>query len=271
MDGKESFISWHGWNKLFWAIFIIICIVIFVGFMADIFGIVEVLISLVLIILGVEKLGEELTDQKLKERQDRLESQITGMPKPKSDGHDLGSLKVQAITQEYHESRKEKITRLEDEIQQMLEEIQMLKGTAPVVTKTVQSRKTRAKPAHSFERVWSDITSVASKRRSIKTLAGKSTNRILKINKDGMIVRQGKGKVSIKKSDVKAFWDEMLKDGSLNFTNEIYNNTLKRKGGIIISLLAWIPFIEYSVNPRVIHIMKGNTHALGSHKKRTNW
>ena len=69
---NDIMVSWHGWNKVFWLIFVLAGIAIIIGFLFTIFSLLEVLIAFILIAVGSEKLGEEISDKRLKERQDIL-------------------------------------------------------------------------------------------------------------------------------------------------------------------------------------------------------
>ncbi len=68
----DDLLSWHNWNKLFWALFIVIGIILIAGAVAGVLSLVEILIAFMVIAIGAEKLGEEISDKKLQEEQGKI-------------------------------------------------------------------------------------------------------------------------------------------------------------------------------------------------------
>lgn len=68
----QDLVSWHSWNKIFWALFVVIGIILIAGAAAGVFSVVEVLIAFIVIAIGAEKLGEEVSDKRLQEEQGKI-------------------------------------------------------------------------------------------------------------------------------------------------------------------------------------------------------
>jgi hypothetical protein len=68
----QDLLSWHNWNKIFWALFVAIGIILIAGAVAGVFSMVEVLIAFIVIAIGAEKLGEEISDKRLQDEQGRI-------------------------------------------------------------------------------------------------------------------------------------------------------------------------------------------------------
>ncbi len=68
----KRLLSWNRWNKVFWTLFIVMGIILIAGAAAGVLSMVEVLVAFVVIAIGAEKLGEEISDKRLQEEQDRI-------------------------------------------------------------------------------------------------------------------------------------------------------------------------------------------------------
>ena len=71
-----SMLSWHNWNKVFWGLFLVIGIILIAGAVAGKLSLVEILVAFVVIAIGAEKLGEEISDKKLQEEQNKINRDI---------------------------------------------------------------------------------------------------------------------------------------------------------------------------------------------------
>lgn len=68
----EELLSWHGWNKFFWILFIMMGVILIIGAALGVLTLVEVLIAFIVIAIGAEKLGEEISDKRLQEEQGKI-------------------------------------------------------------------------------------------------------------------------------------------------------------------------------------------------------
>lgn len=68
----RDLLSWHSWNRLFWILFVVIGIILIMGAAFGVLSLVEVLLAFIVIAIGAEKLGEEISDKRLQDEQGRI-------------------------------------------------------------------------------------------------------------------------------------------------------------------------------------------------------
>jgi hypothetical protein len=122
----------------------------------------------------------------------------------------------------------------------------------------------------SFEGAWQDILLVAKMKEAIPTLSQGVLNRIVEVTDRSITVvseRTEKERV-LTKEMFRPYWEELVRKGSLNFVKDLKESDWIRRGAIIISFLAHLAYIEYSLNPRILYFMPEETHPLGTTKGR---
>lgn len=318
----KELLSWHSWNKFFWLLFLVIGIVIISGAVLGLLSMVEVLVAFIVIAIGAEKLGEEISDKRLQEEQEKINRDLifiskwlennnmfTRQMKDKHETRLFNLDKKRAETDEKHEfSYRElakKIFEIENRMNKLTHEMEK-KGIAerrPEVFQTAKDlgldllpppkaapRPAPARPAPpkpapkvkpapkrrpkprgpSFESVWRDVTGIAKKRKNISTLSKKSSNTIDSVSKSFIKMREGRNRklITIRKGEFQSYWNVLSRKGVLNFVKDIKGRPLIRKGSLIISFLARLPSVEFTLRPRVLHLMPKNTHKLGTLKRR---
>lgn len=312
----QDLISWHGWNKLFWTLFIVIGAILIIGSIIGIFTLVEVLIAFIVIAIGAEKLGEEISDKRLQEEQGRINRDLMFVSRwlennnvftrQMKDRHEMRFFNMdqkRAETEKSQESSYRDMARklidLENRVNQLskaVEKAGMVKPR-PVVFQTAKDLgldlipkpmvapkpglKAKSPPtpkppkvtvprAPAFDRAWTQIVGVARRRKSIPTLSSKAESRIVDVKANSISVREGKRKrlVVLKKSEFHQFWKVLTKRGVLNFAKDIRGRALIRKGSVIVSFMARLPFVEFTLRPRVLHLMPKQTHRPGTIRRR---
>ena len=290
--------SKRAWNRLFWVSYSIVgLLTISVILLSNITSSV-MLFALIIIALGAFKLAQENSEKHIKDRHEHIEKKLSDMSGL------IGAVRSHVYIN--HNNKSDDFGRhvaanlkgLENEMVTILQEVRSLKEmkgaalgptfekrtivVAPpapmkvvakkaVVKKKAPVRKTAKKPkSPAFEKVWKQIHEIVAAGYVIKTLADKSRLKVDSETQNVIKVRQGKNNriVSLNKSDFRAYWIPFAKRGVLNFIDDIKNNNLKRKGSVIISILATLPNVEYTLNPRVLHLMDNNTHKPGRTRKR---
>jgi hypothetical protein len=155
----------------------------------------------------------------------------------------------------------------------------VITSAKPEVVKVVEKEREVERPPpkkpkkyeFDFETVWNDITKMIKKRGSIATLSRGVKNKILKITKNEITLRSEltKKERAITKEEFRDYWDVIEMNGKLNFIEDFKDDPmLLRLGSIMISFLARLPYIEYTLKPRMLYITKYNTHNLGTLKRR---
>jgi hypothetical protein len=101
-----SLLSWHNWNKVFWALFIVIGVILIAGAAAGILSLVEILVAFVVIAIGAEKLGEEISDKRLQEEQEKINRDLLFMSRWLENNN--------AFTRQMKDSHEKRILKLDN-------------------------------------------------------------------------------------------------------------------------------------------------------------
>lgn len=277
------------WDRIFWVMFVVLEAAIIVGNIW-VNSPVALILGFVVILIGTAKLGDDMFRRSM--HHDHLASKetINKMRNWLNRQYEL----TQGI-KDLHEHRLHKVDRKRTELEEILDKryrelagkmIDIENRLSLVGRAVISSHKRPAeagepakgkagKPGHpgplatlekTAEHVWQDIVNLAKKKKSIATLSRGVKNRILKVQKDRIVLRSEMTKTErhVHKQDVHHFWNILSRKGKLHFPQDIADPAMVRIGSIMISFLARLPYIEHSTKPRILHYMGENTHSLGT-------
>lgn len=123
-----------------------------------------------------------------------------------------------------------------------------------------------------FDEAWQDILKVARQKEEIRTLAQQVSNRIVSTTDDSIMVVSQKSKFgnirTLTRQKFEPYWDALVEKGSLNFMEDLPRSECFSVGAIIITFLAHLPCVEFTITPRVLYLMPHPTHDLGTTRMR---
>jgi hypothetical protein len=119
--------------------------------------------------------------------------------------------------------------------------------------------------AVTFEQVWRDLTALQSRGPALQTLAGQSSSEIREVAEDGIwLYMQALGRHHlIERRSLETAWAALVRRGQL-MSREL-------RGGMsygAATLLAHLPYVEYSAQPLTLYYPASTPHPLGTVHRR---
>ena len=274
----------HKYDKTFWMLFVLLELTIIMG---NVWFFSPLCVILGFVVLGVAfaRFGDYILH---KERETQMKRHNQAIEKMKSwlnnqyhltqgirDLHDYRFHSMDRKKADLEEKIEDKYTDLAKKIIEVENRLNLVSRVVIAQNRAETPQQPEPpKPAEkamdAFESVWENITELAEKRGTVRTL---SRNKVTEVGSNGIKLRSEitKKERSILKHEFRHFWDILKKRGSLDFTKDVEDPRLVRLGSVIISFLARLPNVEHDLKPRVLYLMQHNTHTLGTlkrHRKR---
>ncbi|HLH23455.1 MAG TPA: hypothetical protein VK066_13110 [Chloroflexota bacterium] len=119
--------------------------------------------------------------------------------------------------------------------------------------------------AVTFEQVWRDLTALQARGPALQTLAGQASSEIREVTEDGVwLYMQQLGRHHlIERRSLEAAWSALVRRGQL-VSREL-------RGGMsygAATLLAHLPYVEYSAQPLTLYYPASTPHPLGTVHRR---
>jgi len=116
---------------------------------------------------------------------------------------------------------------------------------------------------HSFEQVWGDLQALPSKTRALHALAGQASSEIREVTPEGVwLYSHGIGReYLVQRERLEAAWLALAQAG------HIVPRELRMSYGIV-TLLAHLPYVDYSAEPVTLYFPARTPHALGTVMRR---
>jgi hypothetical protein len=116
---------------------------------------------------------------------------------------------------------------------------------------------------HSFEQVWRDLQALPTKTRALHALAGQASSEIREVTPEGVwLYSHGIGReYLVQRERLEAAWLALAQAG------HIVPRELRMSYGIV-TLLAHLPYVDYSAEPVTLYFPARTPHALGTVVRR---
>ena len=130
----------------------------------------------------------------------------------------------------------------------------------------VMYRTRPAKPRSelTFFEVWEGMKKLCRERSHIRTLSRRIKNTIKTIDDERIVLvsELTKKKRTVLKRDIEEFWNILSARKKLDFRKDLRDPKLIRMGSIVIALFAALPYIDYTLKPRVLHLKSEVRHRM---------